>query len=145
MAEDKEKNMIKEIFDFGKTQIGEIMTKRNDIIYFQLENTLADILPVVKRHKYSRYPVIGESIDDVKGIIQLKEIITELDKNDKDIKLKKIIKPALFISETKNAVEFLKKFQSKNVHMAIVIKNDKKIAGLITLEDLLEEIVGDIK
>lgn len=148
MIKDKEKNMIKGIFSFGNTRVKEIMTPRPDIIYLQANLILSDILPIIVKTSYSRYPVIGQSIDNIKGIIHVRDIITALNGGKEiniDIDINNLIKPVLYIPESTKAVRLLKEFQAKNIHMAVVINEYGGTAGLITLEDLLEEIVGEIQ
>ena len=143
--EDEEKNLIEGVFTFGDTQVDEIMTPRTDIEYLKTDNTIQDMLELVNQTGFSRFPIIGNSLDDIKGIIHIRDIIVNLLDCNRDMKINKLIKRTYFVPESKMADNLLKELQSLNLHMAIIVNEYGGTVGLVTLENLIEEIVGDIK
>jgi putative hemolysin len=143
--EDEEKNLIEGVFTFGDTKVEEIMTPRTDIIYLEKQKTIEDMLKLINETGYSRFPIIEDSLDDIKGIIHIRDIVKNMTENNRGLKIFNFIKQALFVPETKMADSLLKEFQYLNLHMAIIVNEYGGTAGLVTLEDLVEEIVGDIK
>ncbi|MFW6035480.1 MAG: hemolysin family protein [Halanaerobiales bacterium] len=145
LIEDIEKDMIEGVFTFGDTRVEEIMTPRTDIIYLHKNQNLEETLALIEKSDYSRYPIVNNSLDEVLGIIHIRDLAVKLYHNSTNTNIVDMSRPALFVPESKMASKLLKEFQSKNIHMAIVINEYGGTSGLITLEDLLEEIVGDIQ
>ncbi len=143
----QEKAMLHKVFEFGDTLAVEAMRPRTEIISIENGAKVSDALSLVAEHGHSRYPVVEESVDAVQGVLYVKDIVIamsrgELDENDT---IKRMVRPAFFIPETKKVRELLTEMQDQKVQMVIVIDEYGGTAGLITLEDLLEEIVGSIQ
>ena len=135
--------MLENVVDFGTTNVGEIMTPRTDIEGIELTNDLLEIQKFVLSTGRSRIPVFEENLDQILGILYVKDLIPYL--NEKNFNWKTKIRPAFFIPENKKIDVLFKDFQEKRIHLAIVIDEYGGVSGLITLEDVLEEIIGDIK
>ena len=140
---EEEKNLINNVFEFNDITVSEIMTHRTDIYAIDIDQNLNDLIEELDEYKYSRIPVYDESVDEIKGILYLKDLLKYLKSND-DIELKTIIHPAYFVAQSKPINEVFKELQKNNNQMAIVIDEYGGTAGLVTMEDILEELVGDI-
>jgi CBS domain containing-hemolysin-like protein len=146
VIEEEEKEMIHSIFEFGDTIVKEVMVPRMDMICVENTASAKDILEIVTKEGFSRIPVFEESVDNIVGIVYAKDLLT-LDKENKEkmsVSVKKLMRPAYYIPETKKVNELLRELQKKRQHMAIVVDEYGGTAGLVTIEDLLEEIVGEI-
>ncbi|MCK4433557.1 MAG: HlyC/CorC family transporter, partial [Methanomicrobia archaeon] len=143
IAED-EKEMITSIFEFGDTRIKEIMVPRVDIVCAEAEETLKEVLNKAIKAGCSRLPVYKDTVDNIVGILYVKDLLKYLKDGNFNVSADKIKREAYFIPETKRADDLLREMQKKRVHMAIVISEYGGVMGLVTLEDLLEEIVGEI-
>lgn len=141
-----EKTMINNIFEFNDTAVQEIMTHRIDIFAFPVEASYDEVIAAVNIEKYSRIPVYEGDIDNIIGILRPKDLLQFIaDKHDKnDFNLRKIIRRPFFVPGTKRADVLLKELKSSQNHIAIVIDEYGGTAGIITLEDLIEEIIGNI-
>jgi putative hemolysin len=140
-----EKEMINNIFEFDNTQISEIMTHRTDIISLPINGSLDEVLKLVISQQYSRIPVYKENIDNIVGILFAKDLIQLLvPKLEQEFELSKIVKKPYFVPASKKTDELFKELQTSKNHMAIAIDEYGGTAGLVTIEDLLEEIVGNI-
>ncbi len=126
-------------------QVREIMVPSSRMTVIPESAQLEDILTLVTDSNHSRFPVIGESIDDVKGILLAKELLPLLLKGRESFSIDKVIRPANIIPESKRLNVLLKEFRERRYHMAIVVDEYARVAGLITIEDILEEIVGEIE
>ncbi len=149
VIEEEEKEMIHSIFEFGDTVVREVMTPRVDIVAVRSSSSLDEVMDKVIREGHSRIPVYEDSLDNVVGFIYAKDLLikqkrTDLKEEEEENGLKKMFRPAYFIPESKRVSELLKELQEKKVHMAIVLDEFGGTAGLVTIEDLLEEIVGEI-
>lgn len=140
---EEEKNLINNVFEFNDITVSEIMTHRTDIYAIEIDQNLNNLIEELDEYKYSRIPVYDESVDEIKGILYLKDLLKYLKSND-DIELKTIIHPAYFVAQSKPINEVFKELQKNNNQMAIVIDEYGGTAGLVTMEDILEELVGDI-
>lgn len=129
----------------GDMQVREIMVARSQMEVFEAHEPLQDILPRIIKTAHSRYPVIGENKDEVLGILLTKDLLPHILKGTADLDIKKILRPAVFIPESKRLNVLLREFRENRNHMAIVIDEYGGVAGLVTIEDVLEEIVGDIE
>ncbi|MGB7061176.1 MAG: hemolysin family protein [Candidatus Zixiibacteriota bacterium] len=145
VLEEEERQMIHGVVELGETQVKEIMRPRPDMICVQEDSTLDQIRELVKQHGHSRIPVYGESIDSITGIIYVKDLFLLPAGQGKTLKLSSLARKANFVPETKKVDELLKEFKKDKVHMAIVVDEYGGTAGLVTLEDILEEIVGEIQ
>ena len=141
--EEEEKEMINNVFEFNDTTASEIMIHRTDIFAIEINDNLSEILNDVDEYKYSRIPVYEDTIDDIKGILFVKDILKLLN-DGKPIKIKENIREAYFIPESKPINEIFKELQKNKKQMAIVIDEYGGTAGLVTMEDILEELVGNI-
>ncbi len=141
-----EKEMIHSIFEFGETTVKEIMVPRIDMVAISTESTMNDILEVIKTHAHSRIPVYRERVDNIEGILFAKDLLPFLNKKQKtDLDINKLLRPAYFVPEQKKIDELLREFQAEKIHMAIVVDEYGGTSGLVTLEDIIEEIVGEIQ
>lgn len=141
--EEEEKNLINNVFEFNDITVSEIMTHRTDIYAIDIERNVNDLIEELDEYKYSRVPIYEETVDEIKGILYLKDLLKYV-KSKKNVKLKTIIRPAYFVAQSKPINEVFKELQKNNNQMAIVIDEYGGTAGLITMEDILEELVGDI-
>lgn len=126
-------------------QVREIMIPRSQMVVLDADHSLEDILKVVVETQHSRYPVIGESTDDIRGILLAKELLPLLLGGRDSFDIDKIIRPASIVPESKRLNVLLREFREQRYHMAIVIDEYGGTAGLVTIEDILEEIVGEIE
>ncbi|MGC8977203.1 MAG: hemolysin family protein, partial [Candidatus Ratteibacteria bacterium] len=145
VIEEKEKEMIHSIFEFGDKMVKEIMTSRVNIIAVEEDTDLEKIIEMIGTYGYSRIPVYKENIDKIIGLVYIKDIIAkQTSENWRDLKAKDIMRNVYFVPETKKVIELLRELQMLKLQMAIVIDEYGGTAGLITMEDLIEEIVGEI-
>jgi Mg2+/Co2+ transporter CorC len=143
--EEDEKEMIRSIFDLRETQVKEINTPRVDIVALESGASYQEVLDLVNKEKFSRIPVYKESIDSIVGILHVMDLMSLKDQQKHaGFKLADHIREAYFVPRTKKIGELLREFRQKHIHMAIVVDEYGGTSGLITLEDILEEIVGEI-
>jgi CBS domain containing-hemolysin-like protein len=145
LIEKDEKRLLQSIVDFGDTLVREVMTPRPDIAALQGDATVADLRALFREQEYSRFPVYNENLDNVLGVIRVKDLLKIDDTAPERQSIMPLVRPATFVPETKRVPELLKEFQRKQVQLAIVVDEYGGTAGLVTLEDLLEEIVGEIR
>ena len=139
----EEKEMINNIFEFNDISVSEVMTHRTDIFAIDINSDIEENLKELDDYKYSRIPIYEDTIDDIKGILFIKDLLKYY-RTKKPIKVKNIMREAYFVSENKPINELFKDLQKNKMQMAIVIDEYGGTAGLVTMEDLLEEIVGNI-
>ncbi len=139
----EESNMLEGIIRFGEETAREIMTSRIDMIDLDIESSFSEVLKCVVDNGYSRIPVYKDSRDNVKGILYVKDLLPYIEDCD-DFNWRKLIRPAFFVPETKMIDDLLRDFQANKVHMAIVVDEFGGTSGLVTMEDVIEEIVGEI-
>jgi len=145
LIERDEKRLLQSIVDFGDTLVREVMTPRPDIVAILADAGVADLRALFREQEYSRFPVYKENLDNILGVIRVKDLL-QIDESALDRHpITPLIRPATFVPETKRVPELLKEFQRKQVQMAIVVDEYGGTAGLVTIEDLLEEIVGEIR
>ena len=143
--EDDEKEMIRSIFDLRETQVKEIMTPRVDIASLEIGASFREVRDLIADEKYSRIPVYKDSIDNIQGILHTMDLMSMRDEiRGPGFKLNGLLREAYFVPRTKKIGELMREFRRKHIHMAIVVDEYGGTAGLITLEDILEEIVGEI-
>ncbi len=145
IIEEEEREMIETMVEFADTRVAEIMTPRTEICAVDINLTVKDARSLMIEEKYSRLPVYRESIDHIEGIIYVRDLLQAWAEGKEDKPLSEILRDAVFVPETVTASELLKRFQQNRFQMAIVIDEYGGVAGLITVEDLLEEIVGEIE
>ncbi|TKJ16950.1 hemolysin [Candidatus Woesearchaeota archaeon B3_Woes] len=141
--EPQEKKMINNIFKFNDIEVKDIMTHRTEMFSLDEETKLSDMMDKIKEGFYSRIPIYSKTKDNIKGILLLKQIIPYLNKNT-NIKIKKIMMKPLFVPETKKIDHMLEDFKKKKTHIAVVVDSKGGVSGIVTIEDVIEEIVGDI-
>ena len=139
----EEKDILKGIINFGSIKVKEIMKSRVDIVAFEIDESFEKISELINKSGYSRIPVFKETIDNIEGVLYVKDLLPHL--NDKNFDWTKKIRPAFFVPENKNIDVLFKDFQEQRVHLSLVIDEYGCVSGLVTLEDIIEEIVGDIK
>ncbi|ADL12162.1 hemolysin family protein [Acetohalobium arabaticum] len=144
VIESDEKEMINSIFDFDDTLVKEIMIPRIDMVCVDIETSIDDLVELIIDLGYSRIPVYNDTVDNIVGILYAKDLLTFLN-TEEPTELRKIMRPAYYVPETKEVDTLLTELRKERIHMAIVLDEYGGTAGLITIEDLLEEIVGDIQ
>jgi putative hemolysin len=143
--QEMEKEVINNIFDFDDKVASEIMTHRTEVVGLPLDSELKHVLTVVNREKYTRLPVYEDSLDDIVGILHVKDLFSYLaTKPDKQFNLSELIRKPYFVPESKKTGSLFKELQMSKTHMAVVIDEYGGTAGIVTIEDLIEEIVGNI-
>jgi CBS domain containing-hemolysin-like protein len=128
---------------FGITQVREVMTPRPDIVAIPENATVGDLRQVMRETKYSRIPVYGENLDDIQGLVTVRDVVEY--EGDAADPAKPLVRPAYFVPETKKIAELLKELQERRSTFAVVIDEYGGTAGLVTVEDIVEEIVGEIE
>ena len=144
--EDEEKELIHSIFEFGDTIVREVMVPRPDIISIEDDKALRDVQALVLQHGTSRIPVYNakEDLDDVVGIVFAKDVLKALHQGKHDMPLRDIVREANYVPESKKVAELLREMQRGKYHMALVTDEYGSVTGLVSMEDLLEELVGEI-
>ncbi|BDU63255.1 hemolysin [Candidatus Borrelia fainii] len=141
-----ETSLLKNFNSLKETIVKEIMIPRISVIFIDYSGSKDELLKVVTSSNHSRFPVYRETIDDIIGIIHTKDILLHMWKRDfYEIDLRDIMRKVMFVPESKKIDSLLKEFQENHIHIAIVVDEYGGVAGLVTLEDILEEIVGDIQ
>ena len=140
---EEEKKILEGIVQFGNTDVKQIMTPRTDVIAIDYSNDFTTLLKEIKNSKFSRLPVYEDSIDNVNGILYIKDLIPYIEKK-KSFKWNHLIRDPKFVPENKKLDDLLKEFQEEKKHIAIVVDEYGGTSGIVSLEDVLEEIVGDI-
>jgi CBS domain containing-hemolysin-like protein len=145
ILEEEEGELIQSIIEFGETQAGEVMTPRTDIVALPLTANVREARDVMVESKYSRLPVYREQIEDVVGIIYVRDLLTYWAEGREDEGIEPLLRPAYFVPETKSVDELLEEMQKAHAQLSLVIDEYGGLAGLVTVEDILEEIVGEIE
>ena len=143
VIEKEDQEMIESVLEFGDTLVKEIMTPRVDMIHVHIDASLEEIVAIIREKKKSRFPVIADKLDNVEGIILAKDVLDYWGRSDFNIK--EILRPPFFIPETMRILELLKEMQKTKQKFAIVSDEFGGVSGVISMEDIIEEIVGDIK
>jgi putative hemolysin len=143
LAEDK-RTMLRRVFEMGATQVREVMIPRTEVTAIDIATPFADILSVVTKTSYSRIPVYRESFDNILGILNAKDLLQHLNKPG-EISLRVLLRPVHFVPDTARLDPVLRQMQRMHVHLAVVVDEFGGVEGIVTLEDLLEEIVGEIR
>jgi CBS domain containing-hemolysin-like protein len=142
--EEEEKELIHSIFEFGDTIVREVMVPRPDIVACEDTCTLRDVQTLMLEHGYSRIPVFHEDLDEVVGVVFAKDVLKALHQGYMDIPLADIVRPAHFVPESKKVADLLREMQKEKFHQALVTDEYGSVTGIVSLEDLLEELVGEI-
>ncbi len=145
IIEEKEREMIETLVEFSDTRAGEIMTPRTEICGIPVEATVKQARDLIIEEKYSRLPVYRETMDNIEGMIYVRDLLQSWSDGKEAQPVSEILRDAFFVPETKTAAELLKSMQLNHVQIAIVIDEYGGVAGLVTVEDILEEIVGEIE
>ncbi|HSD82625.1 MAG TPA: hemolysin family protein [Anaerolineae bacterium] len=149
VIEEEEKEMIYSIFEFGDTVAREVMVPRMDMLAVEVETPLLEAMETVINHNHSRVPVYQNSIDNVVGILYAKDLLKVLHEKGRvgvnEVRVVDLLRPAAFTPESKRVNELFEEMQKRRIHMAIVIDEYGGTAGIVTIEDILEEIVGEIQ
>ncbi len=147
LIEDDERQMIHSVFELGDTYVREVMVPRTEMVFIERHKTLRQALSLGLRSGFSRIPVIGENADDVIGLVYLKDVVRRVFDNrdaEQSETVESLMRPTYMVPDSKQVDELLKAMQAARTHMAIVVDEYGGTAGLVTIEDLLEEIVGEI-
>lgn len=140
----EENNLLEGIIRFGEETAKEIMTSRLDMVDLEIRTPFKEVLKCIVENVYSRIPVYSETRDNIKGILYIKDLLPHLTKGD-NFRWQSLIRPAYFVPETKMIDELLRDFQANKIHIAIVVDEFGGTSGLVTMEDIIEEIVGEIR
>ena len=135
--------LIEQVMEFGDKRLSEVMTPRPEVIAISAEATLEDLRQLVVDKKFSRIPVFSESLDDMQGVVYSRDLLEVSDEDARHQKVRTLVRPALLVPETKYGSELLKEMQKKNLQIALAFDEHGLFAGLVTAEDLVEEIVGE--
>ncbi|MGW8696321.1 HlyC/CorC family transporter [Streptomyces lavenduligriseus] len=146
LIEDEERRMVHSVFELGDTLVREVMVPRTDLVTIERFKTIRQALTLALRSGFSRIPVTGESEDDIIGIVYLKDLVrkTHISRDAEGDLVSTAMRPAVFVPDTKNAGDLLREMQKERNHVAVVIDEYGGTAGIVTIEDILEEIVGEI-
>ena len=144
---DDERRMIQSVFELGDTPAREVMVPRTEMVWIESDKTAGQATSLAVRSGHSRIPVIGENVDDVVGVVYLKDIVQKTyysTSGGRDTKVSEVMRPAVFVPDSKPLDALLREMQRDRNHMALLVDEYGAIAGLVTIEDVLEEIVGEI-
>ncbi len=140
---EREKDILKGVLNFGNISVTGVMTPRNEIVAVEESETFHEVLDLINKNGYSRVPVYKETLDKVTGILYIKDLINSIEEEE-NFNWKQLIHSPLFVPETKKIDDLLHDFQEKRIHMALVVNEYGETEGLVTMEDIIEEIVGEI-
>src|SRR5580765_3046751 len=138
------RRLLQSIVDFGDTLVREIMTPRPDIVAIRDDSTIGDLVALFREQEYSRFPVYKESLDNIAGFVFVKDLVA-IESRDNARPITSLLRPAVIVPESKRVPDLLKQFQRQQTQIAIVVDEYGGTAGLVTIEDMLEEIVGEIR
>ena len=144
IIDQEERNLIQRVFEFGGHRVSQIMTPRTDIFALEVSEPLATALSKIKDNRFSRIPVYEGSTDQIIGILFAKDLLPYSRHPEPEVKLRDLLHPVFFVPESKRIDDLLREFQRNKVHMAIVVDEYGGVSGLATMEDALEELVGEI-
>ncbi len=142
--EEEEKELINNVFEFNDIAVSEIMTHRTDMYAININDNIMEMLDELDEYKYSRIPIYEETIDDIKGILYIKDLFKYISMGQKNINIREVMREAYFVSQHKMINDLFKEMQRNNKQMAIVVDEYGGTAGIVTMEDIIEELVGNI-
>lgn len=145
VLEGEERDMINNVFDFSDSQVNDVMITRTEMIAIDVESTYEEIIDTINREQFSRIPVYEDTTDNIIGILYVKDLVFLQSQNDEQFNLKKFIRDPHFTYEFKSTKELFKEMRADRIHMVIVLDEYGGTEGIITIEDLIEEIVGEIE
>ncbi|MHC5202684.1 hemolysin family protein [Myroides sp. LJL119] len=143
--EETERLLIQNVFDFDDRRVNNIQTLRKNVSAIDISTTVKDAIEFAINEGYSRYPVFEDSLDDIKGVIYTKDLMKAMMKDNKDIEIGSLMREPIYISESALIKNVLKQFQAKHLQMAIATNEVGEFTGIVTMEDILEELVGEIQ
>jgi CBS domain containing-hemolysin-like protein len=147
VIQDDERKMLQSVFDLGDTVAREVMVPRTEMVWIEGNKTLRQAMSLALRSGYSRIPVVGEDVDDIIGVVYLKDIarrIFEHSESQQSERVQSIMRPTMFAPDSKRVDDLLREMQSRRTHLAVLVDEYGGTAGLVTIEDVIEEIVGEI-
>jgi CBS domain containing-hemolysin-like protein len=144
VVEHDERDMIHSVFALGDTIAREVMVPRTEMVWIEGNKSASQALTLALRSGFSRLPVIGESVDDVLGVVYLKDLVRRAHAGAADVAVSEVMRPATYVPESKHVDDLLREMQAARTHIAVVVDEYGGTAGLVTIEDILEEIVGEI-
>ena len=144
LIDQDERELLQRVFEFGDQRVSQIMTPRTDIFALDISDPLSVVLPKIKEARFSRIPVYDEAIDQIIGILYAKDLLPYSRHPELEVTLRDLLHPVFFVPESKRIDELLREFQRNKVHVAIVVDEYGGVSGLVTMEDALEELVGEI-
>jgi putative hemolysin len=142
--EPTEEKILQSVFEFTDMSVKEVMVPDTRMVMVQIDKSVGEIISIIEEEQFSRYPVFGKEPNDIRGILYAKDFLTTFAKTGQ-VDIRKIIKPPYFIPETMKISLLLREMQKKRIHMALVVDEYGGVSGLVTIEDLIEEIVGEIR
>jgi len=142
--EKEEKELLNAVLDFGDTPAKEVMVSRAKIVFLPADASFDQVESILKEHRFSRYPVFRGTQDEVVGVLHAKDLFDVSDEDEKSFELSRYLRPAVFVPELKKAGDLFREMRRRRMHMVVVVDEQGSISGLVTLEDLIEQIVGDI-
>ncbi len=145
IIEERDRELIESMVGFSDTVAGDVMTPRTEIVAISIDSTVREARDLIIEHKYSRIPVYSESIENIEGVLYVRDLLQAWANGKEMLPIKDMLRPAFFVPETKPAADLLKSMQQNHVQIAIVIDEYGGVAGVVTVEDLIEEIVGEIE
>ncbi len=145
VLEEEEREMIHNVFELADTAVREVMVPRPDMITVEADATLDDAMKIIVEGGQSRIPVYSDSIDDIIGVLYAKDLLRVLTLHERPPSVRSLVRQAYFVPESKRLDDLLREMQQQRVHMAIVVDEYGSVAGLVTIEDLVEQIIGDIQ
>jgi putative hemolysin len=140
----EESELLHAVLAFGQTPVKEAMVPRARIVVLPVASTFEEVEAACREHRYSRYPVTRQNSDDIIGILHVKDLLDVSDAEEKAFELARYLRPAIFVPELKRSEDLFREMRRRRFHMAVVVDESGAVAGLVTLEDLIEQIVGDI-
>ncbi len=144
VMDEEEMDMIESVLEFRETTVSEIMTPRTDVIALRIDEPLEGVLETISNAGHSRIPVYEDTVDNIIGLVYAKDMLTEIGNSEHPFSLRDKLREGYFVPETKRLKELLHEFQNQKVHIAIVLDEYGGTAGIVTIEDILEELVGEI-
>lgn len=140
----EENNILKGIIRFGEENAKDVMTPRLDMLALDIKTPYKEVISCIQENVYSRIPIYSESIDNIKGVLYIKDLLPYLNKSD-NFRWQSLVRPPYFVPETKKIDDLLRDFQRDKVHIAIVVDEFGGTSGIVTMEDIIEEIIGEIR
>jgi CBS domain containing-hemolysin-like protein len=142
---EEESRLLRSVVDFGDTLVREVMTPRPDIVAIRSSASIDELRQVVREQEYSRLPVFAENLDNIVGVVVVKDLIQRAEELSGSRSVSEIMRPAAFVPETKRVMDLLREFQQRRFQLAMVVDEYGGTAGLVTVEDVVEELVGEIR